>query len=128
MERAFALPAPAKLNLFLHVLGRRADGFHDLQSVFALIDLVDWIDIERRDDGRLQRLGDLAGPPEDDLALRAAVLLRERSGAKHGADIRVTKRIPVGAGLGGGSSDAATMASPCSWVSMRETVSMVRPR
>ena len=108
MERALALPAPAKLNLFLHVLGRRADSFHDLQSVFALIDLADWIDIERRDDGQLQRLGDVAGAPGDDLAMRAAVLLRERTASTYGADIRVTKRIPAGAGLGGGSSDAAT--------------------
>jgi 4-diphosphocytidyl-2-C-methyl-D-erythritol kinase len=108
VERALALPAPAKLNLFLHVLGRRADGFHDLQSVFALIDLADWIDIERSDDGRLHRLGDLTGTPEDDLALRAATLLRERTRVTYGAEIRVTKRIPAGAGLGGGSSDAAT--------------------
>jgi len=108
VERALGLPAPAKLNLFLHVLGRRADGLHDLQSVFALIDFADWVDIERRDDGQLQRLGDLAGPPEDDLALRAAALLRARTGVTHGADIRIAKRIPAGAGLGGGSSDAAT--------------------
>ncbi|HTN47924.1 MAG TPA: 4-(cytidine 5'-diphospho)-2-C-methyl-D-erythritol kinase [Burkholderiaceae bacterium] len=108
MERALALPAPAKLNLFLHVIGRRADGYHDLQSAFALIDLADWIDIEPRDDGELHRSGDLLGAPDDDLALRAARLLRERTGIGHGADIRVTKRIPAGAGLGGGSSDAAT--------------------
>ena len=108
MERALALPAPAKINLFLHVLGRRADGYNDLQTVFALIDLVDWIDLERRDDGRLQRTGDLIGPADDDLALSAARLLQQRSGTRFGADIQVLKRIPAGAGLGGGSSDAAT--------------------
>jgi 4-diphosphocytidyl-2-C-methyl-D-erythritol kinase len=108
MERAYALPAPAKINLFLHVLGRRADGYHDLQSVFALIDLADYVDIERRDDGAVRRSGDVIGPPENDLALRAALLLQERTGCRPGADIHVSKSIPVGAGLGGGSSDAAT--------------------
>jgi 4-diphosphocytidyl-2-C-methyl-D-erythritol kinase len=108
MERAFALPAPAKINLFLHVLGRRADGYHELQTVFALIDLADWIDLERRDDGQLQRAGDLIGPADSDLALRAARLLQQRTGTRFGANIRVLKRIPAGAGLAGGSSDAAT--------------------
>lgn len=108
MERALALPAPAKINLFLHVLGRRADGYHELQTVFALIDLADWIDLERRDDGKLQRTGDLIGPADNDLALRAAHLLQQRTGTRFGADIQVLKRIPAGAGLGGGSSDAAT--------------------
>jgi 4-diphosphocytidyl-2-C-methyl-D-erythritol kinase len=108
MERALALPAPAKLNLFLHVLGRRADGYHDLQSAFALIDLADWVDIERRDDGQFTRTGDVIGDTQADLALRAARLLQQRTGSRFGADIHVTKRIPAGAGLGGGSSDAAT--------------------
>ena len=108
MERALALPAPAKINLFLHVLGRRADGYHELQTVFALIDLADWIDLERREDGQLQRTGDLIGPADTDLALRAARLLQQRTGTRFGADIHVLKRIPAGAGLGGGSSDAAT--------------------
>jgi 4-diphosphocytidyl-2-C-methyl-D-erythritol kinase len=108
MERALALPAPAKINLFLHVLGRRADGYHELQTAFALIDLADWIDLERRDDGKLQRTGDLIGPADNDLALRAARLLQQRTGTRFGADIQVLKRIPAGAGLGGGSSDAAT--------------------
>ena len=108
MERALALPAPAKINLFLHVLGRRADGYHELQTVFALIDLADWIDLERRDDGQLQRTGDLIGPADTDLALRAARLLQQHTGTRFGADIHVLKRIPAGAGLGGGSSDAAT--------------------
>lgn len=108
MERAYALPAPAKINLFLHVLGRRDDGYHELQSVLALIDLVDHIDIERREDAEVTRSGDLIGAHDDDLALRAALLLQQRTGCRHGADIRVGKNIPAGAGLGGGSSDAAT--------------------
>jgi len=108
MERALALPAPAKLNLFLHVLGRRADGYHELQTVFALIDLADWIDVERRDDGQLHRSGDVVGDVQLDLALRAARLLQQRTASRYGADIHLSKRIPAGAGLGGGSSDAAT--------------------
>jgi 4-diphosphocytidyl-2-C-methyl-D-erythritol kinase len=108
MERALALPAPAKLNLFLHVLGRRADGYHELQTVFALIDLADWIDVERRDDGQLHRSGDVVGDVHLDLALRAARLLQQRTASRFGADIHLSKRIPAGAGLGGGSSDAAT--------------------
>lgn len=108
MERALALPAPAKINLFLHVLGRRTDGYHELQTAFALIDLADWIDVERRADGKLQRTGDLIGPADNDLALRAAHLLQQHTGTRFGADIKVLKRIPAGAGLGGGSSDAAT--------------------
>jgi 4-diphosphocytidyl-2-C-methyl-D-erythritol kinase len=108
MERAYVLPAPAKLNLFLHVLGRRADGYHDLQSAFALIDRADWIDVERRSDGLLQRAGDVVGDAGMDLAIRAARLLQQHTGSTFGADIHVTKRIPAGAGLGGGSSDAAT--------------------
>ena len=103
------LPAPAKLNLFLHVTGRRADGYHLLQSVFVLIDWADTIHLERRTDGRLQR-HDL-GPalPPDDLALRAARALQRASGCALGADISVLKAVPWGAGMGGGSSDAATV-------------------
>jgi 4-diphosphocytidyl-2-C-methyl-D-erythritol kinase len=102
------LPAPAKLNLFLHVVGRRADGYHLLQSAFVLIDWCDRLDVERRDDGDLRR-HDL-GPalPADDLCLRAARALQRASGTSFGADIRLDKRVPWGAGLGGGSSDAAT--------------------
>jgi 4-diphosphocytidyl-2-C-methyl-D-erythritol kinase len=105
----YDLPAPAKLNLFLHVIGRRPDGYHLLESVFALIDWADTIHLERRTDGRLQR-HDL-GPalPEDDLSLRAARALQRASGTSLGADISVLKRVPWGAGLGGGSSDAATV-------------------
>lgn len=108
MEVALALPAPAKLNLFLHVTGRRADGFHTLQTVFQLIDLADWLDFERRDDSRIVREGDVLGSIDDDLAVRAARALQHASGTRLGATIRVTKRIPSGSGMGGGSSDAAT--------------------
>ncbi len=104
----YELPAPAKLNLFLHVVGRRADGFHLLQSLFVLIDWCDMLHIERRNDGRLQRHDLSATLPEDDLCLRAARALQSASGSTLGADIHIDKRVPWGAGLGGGSSDAAT--------------------
>ncbi len=104
----YDVPAPAKLNLFLHVVGRRADGYHLLQSVFVLVDWCDTLHFERRMDGRLQR-HDL-GPalPADDLSLRAARALQQLSGCALGADLSVMKRVPWGAGLGGGSSDAAS--------------------
>ncbi|MCS6945177.1 MAG: 4-(cytidine 5'-diphospho)-2-C-methyl-D-erythritol kinase [Sutterellaceae bacterium] len=109
MTRLFlGLPAPAKLNLFLHVVGRRPDGYHELQSVMVPVDLADLLDFERRDDGRIVRSGDLVGDPERDLALRAARLLQQHSGTAFGANIHVQKRIPAGSGMGGGSSDAAT--------------------
>jgi len=102
-------PAPAKLNLFLHVTGRRADGYHELQTLFQLIDLCDTITIALRGDGRIERP---AGPanvaPEADLTFRAALALQQATGTSLGAQLRVHKRIPQGAGLGGGSSDAAT--------------------
>jgi 4-diphosphocytidyl-2-C-methyl-D-erythritol kinase len=102
-------PAPAKLNLFLHVTGRRTDGYHELQTLFQLIDLCDTITITMRDDGRIERPAGPAGvAPHADLTLRAALALQETSGTALGADLRVHKRIPQGAGLGGGSSDAAT--------------------
>lgn len=102
------LPAPAKLNLFLHVVGRRADGYHLLQSIFVLIDWCDILHVERRDDGRLARHDLGRALPADDLTLRAARLLQAESGSTLGADISIDKRVPWGAGLGGGSSDAAT--------------------
>ena len=103
-------PAPAKLNLFLHVVGRRADGYHLLQSVFRFIDLSDRVWLGVRDDGKIVRLSDLPGvPEEEDLTVRAARLLQARTGCKLGADIRLEKRLPMGGGLGGGSSDAATV-------------------
>lgn len=108
LRALYDLPAPAKLNLFLHIVGRRDDGYHLLQSPFQLIDWADTLHVERRDDGRLQR-HDLGTPlPADDLCLRAAQLLQRESGCLWGADISITKQLPWGAGLGGGSSDAAT--------------------
>lgn len=100
--------APAKLNLFLHIVGRRADGYHLLQSVFVLVDWCDTLHFERRTDARLQR-HDL-GPalPADDLCLRAARALQAASGTRFGADISIDKQVPWGAGMGGGSSDAAS--------------------
>lgn len=108
MHLLLALPAPAKLNLFLHMTGRRADGYHELQTAFTLIDLNDLLDFERRPDGAIVREGDLIGAFDEDLAVRAARALKQASGTQHGATIRVTKRIPAGSGMGGGSSDAAT--------------------
>ncbi|HLB15671.1 MAG TPA: 4-(cytidine 5'-diphospho)-2-C-methyl-D-erythritol kinase [Burkholderiales bacterium] len=102
-------PAPAKLNLFLHVVGRRADGYHLLQTVFRLIDLVDWIELSPRADGAIRLAEPLPGVPEDtDLTVRAARLLQRVGAVRTGVTIRVAKRIPIGGGLGGGSSDAAT--------------------
>ena len=106
--------APAKLNLFLHIVGRRADGYHLLQSVFVLLDLGDTIHISTRNDGVIRRLSDLNGvSEEDDLVVRAARLLKHEAqsrpgSAALGADITVEKKIPMGGGLGGGSSNAAT--------------------
>jgi 4-diphosphocytidyl-2-C-methyl-D-erythritol kinase len=103
------LPAPAKLNLFLHITGRRADGYHLLQTVFQLLDYGDELRFSLRDDSQITlscNSTELA--TNDNLVLRAAYLLREHTGATQGADIELIKRIPTGAGLGGGSSDAAT--------------------
>jgi 4-diphosphocytidyl-2-C-methyl-D-erythritol kinase len=106
---ARAWPAPAKLNLFLHIVGRRADGYHELQTCFQFVDLCDLITIEPRRDGLVRRLGGALGvAPEADLCVRAAHALKAFTGCRLGADIDVVKRIPMGAGLGGGSSDAAT--------------------
>ncbi len=103
-------PAPAKLNLFLHIVGRRPDGYHLLQSVFQLIDLADTISLRVNDGGEVQHLNPIAGVPADsDLTVRAACLLQQATGCSKGVDIRVTKRLPMGGGVGGGSSDAATV-------------------
>jgi 4-diphosphocytidyl-2-C-methyl-D-erythritol kinase len=103
-------PAPAKLNLFLHVVGRLDDGYHALQTLFQLIDHCDWLGLRAREDGVIERV---SGPPqiapEQDLAVRAAVALREWTRVSLGADVQVRKSIPTGGGLGGGSSDAATV-------------------
>lgn len=103
-------PAPAKLNLFLHVVGRRPDGYHLLQSVFQLVDRADLLDFRLRDDGAIRRTTDVPGVQEDaDLVVRAARLLQAEAGrALPGVDIALIKRLPLGGGLGGGSSDAAT--------------------
>ncbi|WP_071058510.1 4-(cytidine 5'-diphospho)-2-C-methyl-D-erythritol kinase [Pelistega sp. MC2] len=101
--------APAKLNLFLHVNGRRADGYHQLQSLFVMVNLCDKLDFTVRTDGVIRRVNHLAGIPEEsDLVIKAAKLLQTYSQCKLGVDIYVDKTIPSGAGLGGGSSDAAT--------------------
>ena len=108
LNALFDVPAPAKLNLFLHIVGRRDDGYHLLQSVFLLIDWCDTLHFERRADGLLAR-HDLGSPlPGDDLCLRAARLLQAESGISWGADISIDKQVPWGAGMGGGSSDAAS--------------------
>lgn len=104
-------PAPAKLNLFLHITGRRADGYHELQTVFRLLDWGDRIGLRLREDGQVRRQGEgLAGVAEaDDLAVRAARLLKEVANVAQGADIIVEKHVSAGGGFGGGSSDAATV-------------------
>ncbi len=103
-------PAPAKLNLFLHVVGRRPDGYHLLQTVFRFLDFGDSLEISSRPDGDIRLLSPLPGVPnESDLCWRAARLLQTSTGCTLGADIRLLKRLPLGGGLGGGSSDAATV-------------------
>jgi 4-diphosphocytidyl-2-C-methyl-D-erythritol kinase len=99
-------PAPAKLNLFLHVLGRRADGYHELQTVFRLIERADRVGIAVRDDGEIRSSGVFG---DDNLCVRAARLLKQQAGTRLGVDLALEKTIPVGGGLGGGSSDAATV-------------------
>nr|WP_255808525.1 4-(cytidine 5'-diphospho)-2-C-methyl-D-erythritol kinase [Achromobacter sp. ACRQX] len=106
----YDVPAPAKLNLFLHVVGRRDDGYHLLQTVFRFIDLCDTLHFDVRSDGVISRATDLPGVPEDqDLTLRAARALQKATGTRQGAQISLEKRIPQGGGLGGGSSDAASV-------------------
>lgn len=102
--------APAKINLFLHITGRRADGYHTLQSVFQLLDFYDTLKLSVRDDGQIVRTSELAHvPAESDLCVRAALALQQHSACPLGVNIAIEKRIPMGGGLGGGSSDAATM-------------------
>lgn len=102
-------PAPAKLNLFLHIVGRRADGYHLLQTVFQFVSFGDELAFRLRDDGQIQRIGEVPGvAPEADLVVCAARLLQQEADISKGMDIHVTKRLPMGGGLGGGSSDAAT--------------------
>ncbi len=106
----YDVPAPAKLNLFLHVVGRRADGYHLLQTAFRFIDLCDTLHFDVRADGVISRATELPGVPEEqDLILRAAHALQRAMGTKQGVQIGLEKRIPQGGGLGGGSSDAASV-------------------
>ena len=108
--QSLTLPAPAKLNLFLHVTGRRPDGYHRLESLFVALDYGDTVTLAGRDDGVIRRTSDLPGvEPEADLVVRAARALQRATGSGYGVDISVDKRIPAGGGLGGGSSDAATV-------------------
>lgn len=109
MTRDTGWPAPAKLNLFLHITGRREDGYHLLQTVFQFLDYGDTLHFRLRQDGRIRRVSELPGvAEEDDLVVRAATLLQKVSACKLGVDIEVEKLLPMGGGLGGGSSDAAT--------------------
>lgn len=109
MTRRLQIQAPAKVNLFLHVIGQRPDGYHLLQSAFQYIDLFDSVLLSIRDDGLIHRINPLPSvAPEDDLVVKAARLLKAFSGSPFGVDIDLVKHIPMGAGLGGGSSDAAS--------------------
>lgn len=109
MATTATYPAPAKLNLFLHVVGRRPDGYHLLQTVFRFVDYGDSLSFTIREDGVIRRMNPLPGlDPEQDLTVRAARLLQQETGCRLGADIVLEKRLPMGGGLGGGSSDAAT--------------------
>ncbi|KAB2926563.1 MAG: 4-(cytidine 5'-diphospho)-2-C-methyl-D-erythritol kinase [Candidatus Contendobacter sp.] len=104
-----AWPAPAKLNLMLRIVGRRADGYHLLQTVFQFLDRGDWLWFDLRDDGLIERASTVPGvPAAADLTVRAAHLLQRAAGVRRGVTIRIAKRLPMGGGLGGGSSDAAT--------------------
>lgn len=108
-DATLVLPAPAKLNLFLHITGRRADGYHELQTLFHFLEECDWLGFRPRDDGRICLHSELTGVAHDsNLIVRAARLLQAHSGCSHGADIWLEKILPMGGGLGGGSSDAAT--------------------
>ena len=110
MSNELQILAPAKLNLFLHVVGVRSDGYHLIQSVFQYIDLCDELTLSSREDGAIRRINPIPGlPSEDDLVVRAARLLKQHTGSSFGVDIELVKHIPMGAGLGGGSSDAASL-------------------
>ncbi|MGM0983811.1 MAG: 4-(cytidine 5'-diphospho)-2-C-methyl-D-erythritol kinase [Pseudomonadota bacterium] len=109
LSEALVLPAPAKLNRLLHITGRRADGYHELQTLFQFLDIGDTLTLCSREDGAIRLAPRLPGvETEDNLVLRAARLLQVASGCRLGADIHLDKHLPLGGGLGGGSSDAAT--------------------
>lgn len=108
--KSLTVAAPAKVNFFLHVTGRRDDGHHLLETLFVALDFGDTIEITRRDDGEIRRVGGWQGVAEEqDLAVRAACALKSATGCSAGVDLTVSKRIPVGSGMGGGSSDAASV-------------------
>ncbi|MCS2608926.1 4-(cytidine 5'-diphospho)-2-C-methyl-D-erythritol kinase [Halomonas dongshanensis] len=110
MPASLTLAAPAKLNRMLHVVGRRADGYHELQTLFQLIDLADTLTLTRRDDGVIELLTPVAGVAHaDNLVVRAAKRLQAHTGCRYGASIALDKKLPMGGGLGGGSSNAATV-------------------
>ncbi|MCP5351189.1 MAG: 4-(cytidine 5'-diphospho)-2-C-methyl-D-erythritol kinase [Oceanospirillaceae bacterium] len=107
--KQLTVPSPAKLNLFLHINGRRADGYHELQTIFQFIEYGDTLYLSERDDGEIHLLTEFAGvPAEQNLIVRAARLLQNKTGCTKGADIRIDKILPMGGGLGGGSSNAAS--------------------
>jgi 4-diphosphocytidyl-2-C-methyl-D-erythritol kinase len=121
------VPAPAKLNLFLHVTGRRADGYHELESLFVALDYGDTVTLSRRDDGAVVRVADLAGiPVEADLAVRAARALQRETACPFGADIAVVKRIPQGGGLGGEARRRFGAARPQSPVELHLRAALMR--
>ena len=111
-RNALTLPSPAKLNLFLHITGRRSDGYHELQTAFQLLDFGDSVELNTRSDNKIVLLESLKGvPDEDNIVIRAAKLLQKQQSDKNtvlGADIKINKQIPMGGGLGGGSSNAAS--------------------
>ncbi|MDX1915720.1 MAG: 4-(cytidine 5'-diphospho)-2-C-methyl-D-erythritol kinase [Methylophilus sp.] len=110
MNTSFTYLAPAKINLFLHITGRRTDGYHNLQSIFQFVDFYDKIQLSVTDHNRITRISQLDNvPAEQDLCVRAALALQQATGCTQGVEIQVEKNIPMGGGLGGGSSDAATM-------------------
>lgn len=110
-------PAPAKINRFLHITGRRADGYHNLQTLFQFAEPIDYLHFAVTDDAEIRRQGGLAGlAAADDLVVRAAKLLQRSADTKHGVTIHVDKHIPAGGGLGGGSSDAATTLVALNWL------------
>lgn len=109
MRSVLTLPAPAKLNLFLHITGRRSDGYHLLQTVFQILDYGDSLTFSMREDNQVMLAGEVNGvAPEQNLVIKAARLLQQHTACKLGADIVLVKALPAGGGLGGGSSDAAT--------------------
>ncbi|HQO17487.1 MAG TPA: 4-(cytidine 5'-diphospho)-2-C-methyl-D-erythritol kinase, partial [Methylotenera sp.] len=110
MQGFHSFLAPAKINLFLHITGQRADGYHQLQTVFRLLDFYDTVYLKPNNDGLIKRTNQIAGVLEaDDLCIRAAKLLQQHTQSTMGVEISLEKRIPMGGGLGGGSSDAATV-------------------